>query len=565
MVDKKTMENNRIVIIGGIAAGTSAAAKCRRQDEELEIIIYEKDKYISYGTCGLPYFVSGKIANMNKLLINTPQRFSKRFNIGVRTEHEVLSVDPENKKILVRDLENNKEFEDHYDKLILTTGSVPIEIKMEGYGARNIFVLKTMKDALDIKKYLKEIISTGKKDRNAVIIGGGFIGLELLEAYLEYGFSVSIIEKDSQILPMFDREIIEYLENYLESLGIRIFKNEEAKKLITGDDNKVSKVVTSGGEELDTDMVFFGIGTRPNNMIAAAAGIKIGKSGAVIVDEFMRTSIEDIYAAGDCCECENLISGDRRSYNLATIANRQGRTAGYNAAGGNERFDGSIVTSIIKVLDIAIGKTGLSLKEARGLGIDAECIEIHYESHAGYYPGAETMHMLVVFDKKSRKLIGLEAIGRDGIDKRIDIASTAIKGGLTIEDLASTELAYQPAYGSARDSINILGMIAENLQKEEVSFIDIPVMQEKINNSDNMVVLDVRSAKEYDAGHIEGAVNIAVDDIREKIGSLDPGKETILYCRSGYRAYLVLRTLKNHGFSDVKLLNGSYLSWERKL
>ena len=559
------MRKDRVAIIGGVAAGTAAAAKCRRQDEDLEIIIYEKDKYISYGTCGLPYFVSGKIVNMNKLLINTPEKFSKRFNVDVRTEHEVLNIDAKNKKIFVRDLKNNKEFEDHYDKLILTTGSVPIEIKMEGYGASNIFVLKTMKDALDIKKYLKEISSTGKKDRNAVIIGGGFIGLELLEAYLEGGFSVSIIEKDSQILPMFDWEIIEYLENQLEDLGIRILKNEEAKKLIKGDDNKVSKVVTSGGEELDTDMVFFGIGTRPNSMIAAGAGIKIGKSGAVIVDEFMRTSIEDIYAAGDCCECENLISGDRRSYNLATIANRQGRTAGYNVAGGNERFDGSIVTSIIKVLDIAIGKTGLSLKEAKRLGIDAGCIEVHYGSHAGYYPGAETMHMLVVFDRKSRKLIGLEAIGRDGIDKRVDIASTAIKGGLTIEDLASTELAYQPAYGSARDSINIFGMIAENLQKEEVGFIDIPEMRERIKNGDDMVILDTRSAKEYDAGHIEGAVNIVVDDIRENIGMLDPGKEIILYCRTGYRAYLALRTLKNHGFSDVKLLNGSYLSWERKL
>ncbi len=344
MEDKKIMKNNRVVIIGGIAAGTSAAAKCRRQSERLEIIIYEKDKYISYGTCGLPYFVSGKIANMNKLLIHTPGHFSKRFNIGVKTGHEVLRIDAKNKKILIRDLKNNNEFEDHYDKLILTTGSVPIKIRMEGYGARNIFVLKTMKDALDIKKYLENIKNTGKKDRDAVIIGGGFIGLELLEAFLEGGFKVSIIEKDSQILPMFDREIIEYLENYLEDLGIRIFKNEEAKKLITGDDNKVSKVVTSGGEELDTDIVFFGIGTRPNNMIAAGAGIKIGKSGAIVVDEFMRTSIENIYAAGDCCECKNLISGERRSYNLATIANRQGRTAGYNAAGGNERFDGSIVT-----------------------------------------------------------------------------------------------------------------------------------------------------------------------------------------------------------------------------
>ncbi|MCJ7665236.1 MAG: FAD-dependent oxidoreductase, partial [Actinobacteria bacterium] len=341
MGDEKTIENNRVIIIGGIAAGTAAAAKCRRQSERLEIIIYERDKYISYGTCGLPYFVSGKIDNINKLIINTPRHFSKRFNISVRTGHEVLKIDPKSKKILVRDLKKNKEFEDHYGQLIIAAGSVPIKIKMEGYDASNVFVLKTIKDALDIKRYLEDIGNTGKKDRNVVIIGGGFIGLELLEAYLECGFKVCIIEKDKQILPMFDYEIIEYLENYLEDLGVRMIKNEEAKKLITGENNKVLKVVTSGGVDLDADMVFFGIGTRPNNTIAVDAGIKTGKTGAIIVDEFMRTSEENIYAAGDCCECENLISGNRRSYNLATIANRQGRTAGYNAAGGNERFDGS--------------------------------------------------------------------------------------------------------------------------------------------------------------------------------------------------------------------------------
>ena len=559
------MGNGKVVIIGGIAAGTAAAAKCRRQDEDLEIIIYEKDKYISYGTCGLPYFVSGKIENISKLLINTSENFSKRFNIGVRTMHEVLSIDTENNKILVRDMKSNKEFEEDYNKLILATGSVPIEIKIEGYGASNIFVLKTIKDAINIKKYLEEISSTGKKDRNAVIIGGGFIGLELLEAYFKNSFNVTIIEKESQILPMFDKEIIEYLEKHLESLGVRILKNEVAKKFIKTEDNTITKVLTSGGESLDTDMVFFGIGTKPNNVLAAGAGIETGDTGAIVVDEFMRTNIEDIYAAGDCCECENLISGNKRSYNLASIANRQGRTAGYNAAGGSERFDGSIVTSIIKVLDIAIGKTGLSLKEAKGLGINAGCIELHYGSHAGYYPGSETMHMLIVFDRKSRKLIGLEAIGRDGIDKRIDVASAAIRGGLAIEDLASIDLAYQPAFGSARDSINILGMIAENIKKEEVSFVDISEMREKIKNSENMTILDVRTSKEYDAGHIEGALLIPVDDIRKNISMLDPGKETIIYCRSGYRAYLALRVLRNIGFSDVKLLNGSYLSWDRKL
>lgn len=559
------MENKRIIIIGGIAAGTSAAAKCRRQSEDAEIIIYEKDEYISYGTCGLPYLVSGRIDNVNKLLVNTPDNFSRRFNAPVMTGHEVLRIDPKKNKVIVRDLKSNKEFVDHYSELILTTGSIPIIIKMEGYEAKNVFVLKTIKDALDIKKHLEKIKNNGNDNKNAVIIGGGFIGLELLEAYLENDFKVSIIEKETQILPMFDHEIIEYLENHLEDLGIKILKEQVAEKLVLDKDDMVEKVVTSGGEELDSDLVFFGIGTRPNNFLAENAGISIGSRGSISVDEYMRTNINNIYAAGDCCECENLISGDKRSYNLASIANRQGRTAGYNAAGGSERFDGSIVTSIIKVLDIAIGKTGLSLKEARGLGIDAGCIELHYGSHAGYYPGAEMMHILVIFNRKNRKLLGLEAIGRDGIDKRIDIASTAIRGGLKIEDLATTELAYQPAFGSARDSINMLGMISDNLKKKEISFIDITEMHKKLEKDDEMIILDVRTSREYDAGHIEGAMHIPVDNIREQIKKLDQDKETIIYCRSGYRAYLALKVLKNNGFSDVKLLNGSYLSWDRRI
>ena len=322
---------------------------------------------------------------------------------------------------------------------------------------------------------LKKYISGKEKDdkKSAVIIGGGFIGLELIEAFLEYGYKVTVIEKMDRVLSAFDAEIIEYLEDYLESRGIDILKGEEAAKLIRGDNGLVNAVETPGGIKLEADLVFFGIGVRPNTVLARECGIKTGASGAIEVDDSMRTSMEDIFAAGDCCECRNMMSGSLRSYNLAAIANRQGRTAGYNAAGGKDTFTGSNITSIIKVLDIAIGKTGLGHKEAIDNGHDAGHIELHYGSHAGYYPGAQLMHCLAVYDRDSGKLLGMQAIGRDGIDKRIDIASTAIKSGMDLEDLGELDLSYQPAYGSARDALNILGMIGENIKKGEVRFMDI--------------------------------------------------------------------------------------------
>jgi len=554
MSDKK-----RIIIIGGIAAGTAAAAKCRRTDESLEIVIYEKDKHISYGTCGLPYYVSGKIPGIGKLLINTPELFSKRFNIDVKTRHEVINIIPEDKIIQVKDLKSGDTFQDSYDRLILATGSNPISIPIEGYDSENVFTLKTIKDGLRLKKYLKR-----NNNKNAVIIGGGFIGLELIEAFLEYRYKICIIEKMDQLLPAFDREIIEYLENYLKSRGIDIYKQEEASKLLKGKDGLVGSVETSSGKKLKAGLIFFGIGVRPSTGLARQCGIKTGASGAIEVDSFMRTNIEDIFAAGDCCECKNIISGDLRSYNLASIANRQGRTAGYNAAGGSEVFSGSNITSIIRVLDIAIGKTGMGCREAKAAGYDPSYVELHYNSHAGYYPGAQMMHCFVIYDSKTGKLLGLQAIGREGIDKRIDIASTAIKNAMDLEGFAELDLSYQPAYGSARDALNILGMIGENIKKGEVGFIDIPDIRENGLPEDS-VLLDVRSGKEFTDGHIQGAVHIPIDDLRDRMDSLEKDKQIIIYCKSGYRAYLGLRILVNNGFKDVKLLNGSYLSWIRKI
>lgn len=559
-MDKK----NKIIIIGGITAGTAAAVKARRYSEEAEIVLYEKDSYFSYGTSGFPYFISGKIKDPDKLLLYTPAFFERRFNIKVNTLHKVSKILPDRNCIRVRNLKTGKEFEDCFDNLIIATGSVPIKLKIDCYNSPNVFLLKTFDDSLAIKEFLQKLGKENNKKKSAIIIGGGFEGLELLEAFLEKGFKVQIIEKTSRILPNFDREIVQYLEKYLSRSGVEIYKEEEVIRIETADGGRVSAVRTMNGRSLEVDIVFIGIGTKPNVELAAESGIKIGSSGAIEVDSRMRTNISNIYAAGDCCQCKNLITGTYMPYNLASISHRQGRVAGYNAAGGNKEFDGSVVTTIIKVLDLVLAKTGLGLKDASEAGFDIDFIEFHQLSHAGYYPGAVMVHMIIFFKKDTGEITGYQAIGKNGADKRTGIISLAIKNKLKIWDLAGLDLGYHPANGSAKDSINILGMIGANLKKGEVAFMSPARLKEIIAKGEPVTILDVRSKREFDDGYIEGAVNIPLDSLRRGLGLLDKDIEIIIYCRTGYRAYLGLRILKNRGFEQVRLLNGSYLSWIRK-
>ncbi|MFA5014075.1 MAG: FAD-dependent oxidoreductase [Actinomycetota bacterium] len=555
----------KVIIIGAIAAGTAAAVKIRRQSENAEIVIYEKDKYISYGTCGLPYFVSGEIEKIEDLIINTGERFEKRFNLKVNVFHEVTGIEPEKNQINIRDLNTGRQFNDRYDRLIITAGSVPIKLKFDGNLMENIFILKNIDDAVNLKKYLDKLDKNKKPGRSALLVGGGFIGLELLDSFLNRGYEINIIEKAAQVLPMFDKEIIEYLEKYLIEKGIKLHMEDEVLRVAEVKGGRAVSVETLKGKVLRSDIIFLAVGTKPDVKLAQDCGIKIGRSGYIAVDEYMKTNIENIYAAGDCCECEHRISGVKRSYNLAAIAGRQGRIAGINAAGGRENFRGSVVNSIIKVLDLAITKVGLSFKEAAAIDDASDYIELHKLSHAGYYPGADMIHMMIIFNRISGRILGFEAIGRSGADKRTDVVSTAIKGNLKIWELADLDLGYHPAYGSARDPVNILGMIAENLKKGEVSFISPESLKEKIKNKEKITILDVRTGEEYERGHIDGAVNIHIDEFRGNTDKLDAGSEIIIYCRSGYRAYQVFRILKNEGFKNVKILNGSYLSWIRKI
>jgi len=578
-VQKKDMENSleskdskdkkiagkKIVIIGGISAGTSAAAKARRLSDDAEIVIYEKYKYISYATCGLPYFVSGKIPALDNLLVNTVKQFELRFNMKVNTLSEVIKINPENKSLIIKDLNTDNLFNDTYDKLIIATGTAAINFNQEMLTAKNVFMHRTIDDAIRLKDYMEETANKPEKSLNAVIIGGGYIGLELVEAFLAKGFKVTIIEKTNQILPLFDSEIIEYLESYLLEKGVSILKKEEVKYFKKDDNDILIKLNTSSGKEFSPDILIFSIGTKPEVKLAQDCGIAIGSSGAITVDEYLNTSEPDIYAAGDCCECKNFINGKKQSYNLASIANIQGRCAGYNAAGGSSKYTDAIPTSIIKILDVAIGKTGMSLKEAKSLGINSKKIELHSLHHAGYYPGASMMHMMLIYNEDSGDILGFEAIGKEGIDKKTDIISVAIRARMKIWEIVSLNLSYQPAYGSAKDPINILGMIGENIFKKEVKFIDPEELKEKLANNESITVLDVRTRKEYSLGHIDTAINIPIDELRDNIDKLDKDWNIVVYCRTSYRSYLTYRILKNKGFNNVWNLNGSYLSWVRKM
>jgi len=557
----------KIVIIGGISAGTSAAAKARRYSEDAEIVIYEKYKYISYATCGLPYYVSEKISQSDDLLVNTASQFESRFNLKVNVMSEVIKIDPASKTLTIKNLETGDIFIDNYDKLIIATGTTPLSFNQELLSLKNVFSLRTVDDALQLKTYMDSAPMTQKSDPvNAVIVGGGYIGLELLEAFIAKNYKVTIIEKFGQILPVFDKEIVEYIENYLGDKKVTILKEEEIKETHKDDDGVLTKIITSKGTVIAADIVILSIGARSDTKLAVDCGIAVGGSGAIEVNEFLETNIADIYAAGDCCECRDFTNNKKLSFSLASIANIQGRCAGYNAAGGRSAYIDAIPTSIIKILDIAIGKTGMTLKEAKKSGFAAKKIELHSLNHAGYYPGASMMHMILVYDEATWAILGFQAVGREGIDKKTDVMSVAIRAKMKVWELLTLNMSYQPAFGSAKDPLNMLGMIGENIYKGEFKLIDVEELRENISGtSENLTVLDVRSKKEYSMGHIETAINIPVDELRENIDKLDKKSSVVVYCRTSYRSYLAYRILVNNGFENVRNLNGSYLSWARKI
>lgn len=605
------MTKKKVIIIGAVAAGTSAAAKLRRLSEDIEITIYEKDRYISYASCGLPYFVSGRISSMEDLLVNSVDSFSKRFDLNIKIMHEVTEINPEEKFLKIRDMTSGDEFDDYFDYLLITTGTNPSGLPFFK-NEKNICYLKTIEDAVILRDFIDLLIKENSSDNeeeskktginshgskeavgnvsdkkeitaNALIIGAGFIGLELLEAFSNKKLDTVIIEKTSQILPNFDTEVTDYAEDYLNRKGITILKNCDIVSYSADSRQRIISIHTSGGLTIKPDLVFMGIGVRPENRLAGNCGIKTGERGGIIVDENLKTGFDYIYAAGDCVEVNDLLSEQNKIFCLASIASKQGRIAAKNifddikqagkiiknpsGPAGKYSFKGSIGTSIIKIFDLQIGKTGLSFKESKKINKNTARIEMHFPSHAGYYPGAEMIHVVTIFDKVTGKILGFEAVGKESVDKKTDIMAVSILNKADIRSLAKYELAYHPSCGAAKDSINIIGMIAENLFDGEVEFIDCEdlktIIEDKKSAKDYQIV-DVRNPGEFKAGHIEGAVLMPLNTLRGSLEKLDKTRKTVVYCKTGYRAYVAYKMLKNYGFADVKCLNGSYLSWKRE-
>jgi len=539
----------RILVVGGVAAGASAATKARRTNEDAEIVLFEKGNYVSFANCGLPYYIGGVIEDRDELLLVTPEMFKDRFNIDVRINHEVVDVDAKNKTITVKTPDG--EVTEAYDKLVLATGGRPIVPPIKGIEKDGVYNVFTVPDADSIVSKLE--VGT----ESAVVVGGGFIGLESAENLREKGINVTLIERLPQVMTNMDQEFSDVIIGHFESMGIKVLTNASVAE-ITGE-GKADGVVLEDGTSIPADMVIMAAGVRSSTELAVKAGLRIGETGGVWTDATMRTSDPDIYAAGDMVESLNLVSGKKVRIPLAGSANKQGRAAGCNAAGGKLLFKGVLGTAIIKVGELTAARTGLNTREAEALGWDFESVFVPGFSHATYYPDAMPMVLKLTVAKQDGRILGAQGIGRKGVDKRIDVLATAIYSGLTVFDLENLDLAYAPPYSSAKDPVILGGMIAANMIRGEMDYAlpsEVSALQ-----AAGEVMLDVRSQFEWDMGHIEGAVLIPIDELRERYTELDKSKTYVVYCGVGYRAYNSALFLKAMGFK-VKNMSGGWRAYK---
>lgn len=539
----------KVLIIGGVAGGASAAARLRRLNENLEIILFEKGEYISFANCGLPYYIGEEIKDRNKLLIQTVAGMSTRFNIDIRNFNEVISINKENKIVKVKNLKTLEIYEESYDKLILSPGASPINPPIAGKdSAKNIFTLRNLKDTDAIKTFVDE-----NAPKTATIIGGGFIGIEMAENLSNRGIKVTIIDKSNQVMAPLDYEMASIVHEHLLDNSISLILNNGISSI----ENNGNTVILENGESINTDLIILAIGVKPETKIAKEAGIETNSRGAIVVNEYLETSNKDIYAIGDAIEVKDFINGSKTHIPLAWPANRQGRLVADNIVGKKTSYNGTLGSSVAKVFDITVASTGNNEKTLRNLNIDYKVVHIHPNSHAGYYPGAFPVHLKLLFNNEG-KILGAQAVGFEGIEKRIDIIATAIKGNLTVFDLPDLELCYAPPYSSAKDPVNMAGYVASNILEEKVETIQWYEVENLIK--ENAYILDVRNPIELEGGKIENAHNIPLDNLRDNLNKLDKRKKIYVYCKVGLRGYLAYRILKQHGFSPINI-DGGYTTY----
>ena len=542
----------KIVIIGGVAGGATAATRLRRLSEENEVLIFEKGEYVSFANCGLPYHISGKIEQRDALLLQTPQSLKERYNLDVRILSEVLSIDSTNKMIKVQDLTTGNTYFENFDKLLLSPGAAPIRPPFEGVDSDKILTLRNIPD-------MDKIIQKTKEANRFVVVGGGFIGLEVAENLIELGKEVKLIELGNQVMAPVDFDIASFIHEKANEKKLAFLLNVGVQKFKDNGDSIT--VFLSDGTSEETDAVILAIGVKPETQLAKNAGLAIGETGGILVNEYLQTSHPDIYAVGDAVEVTHTIHHKKVLIPLAWPANRQGRLVADNITFGNKyKYAGSLGSSILKFFELSVASTGLNEKILKRFQIPYKTAIVTRGHHAGYYPGAKNLVLKLIFNEEG-KIFGAQAVGEKGVDKRIDIIATAIKGNLKVFDLPEIEVAYAPPYNAAKDPVNIVGYTAENILNGNLSMLNYDELFDFIHQQ-NAILLDVRSADEFENGHIQNAVNINVDDLRANINKLDQSKTYVVYCQVGLRGYLAHRILKNNGF-NVFNLNGGYNLWSK--
>lgn len=538
----------KIVIVGGVAGGATTAARIRRLDEHAEIIIFERSGYISYANCGLPYYIGDTITDSEELTLQTPEGFYSRFRVDVKVHHEVIDIHPEIKKVSVMNLKSGEVFQENYDKLVLSPGAKPAQPRMSRIGIDKLFTLRTVEDTFRIKEYINK-----NHPKSVVLAGGGFIGLEMAENLRELGMDVTIVQSSKQLMTPFDFDMASIIHSKMRKHGIKL----KLGYTVDGFEEKHGgvDVLLKNSPSIHADMVVLAIGVIPDTALAKKAGLKLGVKGSIAVNDRMETSVPDIYAAGDAVQVKHYVTGNDMLISLAGPANKQSRIIADNICGGDSRYLGSQGSSVIKIFDMTAATTGINENYAREAGLNADTVILSPMSHAGYYPNGKVMTVKVVFEKKTYRLLGAQIIGYDGVDKRIDVLATAIHTGMKATQLKDLDLAYAPPYSSAKDPVNMVGFMVDNIEKGLLKQWHIKDI-DTIFNNENVTMLDVRTSEEFNSGHIEGFKNIPVDELRERLEEIEKNKPVYLICQSGLRSYIASRILEGNGFETYNFSGG---------
>ena len=541
-------DNMKVVIVGGVAGGATAAARIRRLNEQAEIVVFERSGYISYANCGLPYYIGDVITDRSDLTLQTPESFFSRFHVNMKVRHEVTAIHPEKKEVTVKNLETGEEFEESYDKLILSPGAKPTQPRLPGVGLNKLFTLRTVEDTFRIKAYISE-----NHPKSAVLAGGGFISLELAENLRELGMEVTIVQRPKQLMNPFDPDMAAFIHSEMRRHGVKLALGHTVEGFEEKDGGV--DVLLKDEAPLHADMVVLAIGVSPDTQLAQDAGLELGVKGSIVVNDRMETSVPDIYAVGDAVQVKHFVTGQDVLLSLAGPANKQGRIAADNICGGDSHYTGSQGSSVIKVFDMTAATTGVNETNAKKAGLDVDTVILSPMSHAGYYPGGKVMTMKVVFEKATYRLLGAQIVGYEGVDKRIDVLATAIRAGIKATELKDLDLAYAPPYSSAKDPVNMAGFMIENIAKgvlKQWHLADVDTLP----RDGSVTLLDTRTVGEFDGGHIDGFLNIPVDELRERLGKLDKSKPVYVICQSGLRSYIACRILAGNGFECYNFSGG---------